>query len=254
MRSSKASRGLGPNLLPRLVSVAAAFVCCGCALNGDFDRVRPELRTDWMHDWVGRDAVASIGLPPSAFPLTDDELLLRDYAFALIDPPYDRNRWDSVFREYGFGRRPTDPILFDITTYTRRLADVYRRSEASAYAQITTDARNDVLRMDLFFNVAGRVADMDRKRIKAMARVSFTTVPEQANAVFRNNENTAIVDWVCVSLHARADAYRFAVERLAVWVPSPRAADVDRALSLLQGRIAQFCTAPASSGAVVAKD
>jgi hypothetical protein len=108
--------------------------------------------------------------------------------------------------------------------------------------------------MDLFFNVAGRVADMDRKRIKAMARVSFTTVPEQANAVFRNNENTAIVDWVCVSLHARADAYRFAVERLAVWVPSPRAADVDRALSLLQGRIAQFCTAPASSGAVVAKD
>src|SRR6516164_1734745 len=76
-----------------LASLIAAALLGGCTANGDFGRIRPELVTDDMHAWMGRDAVGSLGEKPSKFPLTDDERQLRDRAFALIQPAYDRNRW-----------------------------------------------------------------------------------------------------------------------------------------------------------------
>jgi hypothetical protein len=80
--------------------LAGAALLGGCALNGDFGRVRPSLVRDDMHDWVGRNAVRGIGGRPSEFRLTDEEGELRDLAYALIAPPYDRHRWDAVFAEY----------------------------------------------------------------------------------------------------------------------------------------------------------
>ena len=69
-------------------------------------------------------------------------------------------------------------------------------------------------------------------------------VDEHANALYRNNENTAIVAWVCRALHARTSAYRYALERLVIAAPSPAAADTQRAITLLQMRIAQYCPPP----------
>src|SRR5689334_23214694 len=102
-RSPKACRGRpAARAALFLALLVGAEVLGGCALNADFDRVRPSLVTDDMHAWVGRDAVRDIGLPPSEFKrMTDDERQLRDLAYAMIAPPYDRARWDSVFREYG---------------------------------------------------------------------------------------------------------------------------------------------------------
>jgi hypothetical protein len=227
--------------------------------NGDFGRLRPELVTDDIHDWVGRDAVASIGLPASVYPLTDDERALRDLAFPLIDSPYHRNRWDSVLREYGLKHRPApegSPV--DRTAYWRKSIIADRRSEASAYAQIVTDARNDVVRIEPFFALAGRVSDIDHKRARSLVHVSGLTAAEEANALARNNENTAIVAWVCRSLDARAAAYRFALERLVIAVPSSAAAEAERSLAMLQMRIDQYCRGAgagrgAPAGGVVAK-
>lgn len=93
----------------RACGLIALFACAsaagGCVTNGDFGRVRPELTMDNMHDWVGRDAVGAIGGVPSEFRTTDDERQLRDRAYALIEPPYNRQQFDSVFREYGLGRK-----------------------------------------------------------------------------------------------------------------------------------------------------
>ena len=50
--------------------------------------------------------VASIGGTVFEFPLTDEERQLRDLAYPLIEPPYDRQRWYSVLGEYG-----VDPML-----------------------------------------------------------------------------------------------------------------------------------------------
>ena len=86
--------------------IAAACLSGGCVLNGDFGRIRPELVGDNMHDWVGRDAAVAVGGPISEFRTTDQERDLRDRAYALIEPPYNRGRWDSVLREYGLSRDP----------------------------------------------------------------------------------------------------------------------------------------------------
>src|SRR5512140_658416 len=108
--------------------VTTAMLLGGCALNGDFDRPRPSLVSDDMHAWVGRDAVSSIGVPPSGFRLTDDERKLRDLAYPLIEPAYDLNRWYSVIGEYGFThRRPPQIPTIEPTAYWHRLHDTYRR-------------------------------------------------------------------------------------------------------------------------------
>jgi hypothetical protein len=230
--------------MPRTAAALAAVVwLSGCALNGDFGRVRDGLVYDDMHDWVGRDAVRGVGGKPSQFHLTDDERQLRDLGYALIQPPYDRTHWDNLFANFGWeGPRPDAP--FDRTAYWSNLDLPHRRSEASAYAQIVTDARNDVVRIEPFFAVAALVTDADRKREQALGYVAHSTGLSEAevnNALGRNNENTAIIEWVCRSLKQRAGSYRYALERLVIIVPSPNAAEGDRSLALLESRIATYC-------------
>jgi len=76
---------------PTLVLLAAAALLSGCA-NGDFQEVRPSLVRDDIHDWIGRDAVTAQGAMPFRYELTDDERALRDLAYPLIEPPYDRHQ------------------------------------------------------------------------------------------------------------------------------------------------------------------
>jgi hypothetical protein len=233
-------------------ALAGATLLGGCALNGDFGRVRPELVTDDMHAWVGREAVGSIGGKPSQFRLTDDERRLRDLAYALIQPPYDRNRWDSVFAEYGLeGPFPETP--FDRTAYWTHLDVAHRRSEVSSYAQIVADARNDVVRIEPFFATVARVVDLDRRRAESLRYVAASSGLSEAeadNALSRNNENIAIVEWVCRSLKERGASYRYALERLVVSTPSSNAVEAERSLTMLQTRIGGYCP---DAPAVVAK-
>jgi hypothetical protein len=233
-------------------ALAGATLLGGCALNGDFGRVRSDLVTDDMHAWVGREAVGSIGGRPSEFLLTDNERRLRDLAYPLIQPPYDRNRWNSVLAEYGF-EGPRDGAPFDRTAYWTHLDVAHRRSEVSSYAQIVGDARNDVVRIEPFFAIAARVIDVDRRRAQGLDYVagnSGVSEAEAGNALSRNNENTAIVEWVCRSLKERAASYRYALERLVIRTPSSNAAQVELSLTLLQTRIGGFCP---GTRAVVAK-
>ncbi len=242
--------------LPRRILPVAilmgAMLLGGCALNGDFGRVRDELVTDDMHAWVGRDAVRGIGGVPSEFRLTDNERRLRDLGYALIAPPYDRNRWDSVFAEYGIEGPPVGPP-FDRTAYWVHLDVANRRSEVSSYAQVDADARNDVVRAEPFFATAARVVDMDRRRADSLGFVAGSSGLSEAeadNARSRINENTAVIEWVCRSLHEREASYRYALERLVISTPSSNAVQVERSLTLLESRIGGYCQ---RGHAVVAK-
>jgi hypothetical protein len=230
-------------LLAGAAVLASTALLGGCALNGDFGRLRPSLVRDDMHDWVGRAAVRGVGGQPSEFRLTDDERQLRDRAYALIAPPYDRHRWDAVFAEYGFkGPHPEAP--FDATAYWRHLYADERRSEASSYAQLVTDARDDVVRLEPFFATAARVADMDRRRTQSLGYVvAGSGVSEAENDSVRNriDENGAVIAWVCLSLAERAQSYRYALERLVISTPSASAAEAERSLTLLQARSAAYC-------------
>jgi hypothetical protein len=224
--------------------LTATLLLGGCAMNGDFDRVRPELVSDYMHDWVGRDLGGTARALLYQAPMTDDERLLRDLAYPLIEPPFDRNQWYSVLGEYGLGpaRKFAWPHAYvSPSAYWVRLQDQWRRSETSRYALLSGDVRNDELRLDPFFSVVQRVFDMDRRRAQTLANINTLSITERDNALFRINENIAAVTWVCRSLEGRIVAYRYALEHQAVAAPSPAVADADRAIDFLQRRVALYC-------------
>jgi hypothetical protein len=246
-RFLQASRG--HRLLYGLASLVSALSVGGCGLYGDFDRVRPSLATDEANARIEREELIRSGGKPSNFPLTDEERQLRDLARAIIPPPNDRNRWDTVFRDYvldeieflGTAKEKREPVKFDRAAYWTDLHEDERRSEASAYSQLVTDAREDVIRLEPFFAIASRIADMDRKRDAVLALAASSNMAERSDARRRNQENVAIVMRVCRALGERMISYNYALERLAIQAPSSRAADGERALTLLHTRIGQYC-------------
>lgn len=212
----------------QLAALTVLTALAGCA-NGDFGEVQDYLVTDRIHDWVGRDTVPV----PSTFDYTDDERLLRDLAYPLIEPPYDRQRWYSIAGEYGL-IRPS--LRGDKVAYINHL--LYR-SPSARYAQLIDDVRNDSTRITPFFEVAGRVADMDAKRQKSLGYVT-PVQGEPKNAIRRIKENAHVIEIVRASLAQRASAYRFALERLVVTTPSPEAVEVERALGYLKGQVGYY--------------
>jgi len=246
-RFLQASRGR--RLLCGIAGLLAALSVGGCGLYGDFDRVRPSLATDEANARIDREELIRSGRMPSHFPLTDEERQLRDLARAIIPPPNNRNRWDTVFRDYvlddieflGTAQEKRELVKFDRTAYWRDLHEDERRSEASAYSKLITDAREDVIRLEPFFAIAARVADMDRKRDAVLALASTSNTVERSDARRRNQENLAIVMRVCRALGERMVSYNYALERLVIQAPSPMAADGERALTLLHTRIGQYC-------------
>lgn len=224
---------------PLAVTFLALAVLGGCSANGDFGRVQPSLVRDDIHDWVGRDAARRAGAPVSTNNLTEDERELRDLAFPLIEPPYDRQRWDQVVFEYGMSRSFERKLwAFDPTAYYRHLEGQPVRSSLVYYNRLIDDARNDIVRIEPFFVVAHRVADLDRRRQEALAHIGDLNPVERANAQARVGENALVIAWVDNSLNQRCAGYRFALERLAVGEPELATAEADRVLTQLQQQIA----------------
>jgi hypothetical protein len=223
-----------------VLALVGAALLAGCA-NGDFQEVRPTLVRDDIHDWVGRDAIMGQATSPSRYALTDDERALRDLAYPLIEPPYDRHQWYSVAGEYGvIGADHRG--AFDRAAYWNHLVALRYRSPSARYAQLADDIRNDATRLPQFFEAAARVLDIDAKRRKSLAIVSRLAPAERDNALRRNRENAAIVALVRGRLAERVAGYRFALERLVIQTPSMQAAGVERDLHHLQERIAYYAT------------
>ncbi len=232
-------------VLPAL-ALLGVLVLAGCSSIGDFGRLQPGLVRDDIHDWVGQDAALHAGAPISTDNLTQDERMLRDLAFPLIEPPYDRQRWNAVVYEYGLDRAfQRDLWIEDPTAYYRHLQADPDRTTASKYNQLSDDIRNDIVRIGPFFTVARRVFDLDRRRQASMQAVADLSPAEQLNAKARVGENSLTIAWVQHSLADRCASYRFALEHLAVAEPDDEAGDVDRVLTQLQQEIAADGLAPA---------
>lgn len=210
----------------------------GCATQGDFGEVKRSLSRDDMHDWLSSEAIAGTRSSPSAFPLTENERALRDLAYPLIEPPYDRQTFFSIAGEYGLTGR--NRKAFDRTAYTAHLFGDTSRTAASRYAALQDDIENDTTRLPQFFETAARVLDIDGKRRKSMFYVSALSDSERADAIRRMDENAAIVAMVRRSLAQRASSYRYALERLVIVTPDPRAAAVEQSLNTLQAKIVSY--------------
>ena len=230
-----------------------ALLCMSCALGGcakgDFGRDRPSLIDDDLRDhlrsWTGTMTALGGDAPDARFPLTDDERVLRELAYPLIAPPYERPRWYGFLNLYGAGRIfRQDWSRFDEQAYTRALMGESLRSEAARYARLGDDIRNDRVRVPVFFLLAGRVIEMDRRRELNLDAVSYPSTPNEFAAIGRNAENALVISWVQWSLMARMVSYRLALERLAVASPMPAATEVERSLTALQNLIARYRLLP----------
>lgn len=219
----------------------------GCSSIGDFGRLQPRYVTDDIHAWVGQEAAASVGAPISLNKLTDDERILRDLAFPLIEPPFDRQRWDAVLYEYGISYRLQRQLwTVDVTAYYRDLQAADYRSTAGRYNKLIDDIRNDITRLGPFFDIAHRVVELDRRREMSMEYLPDLLPADRANALARVGENSLTIAWVQYSLAQRCAGYRFALDHLVVAEPESIAAQADIVLTELQQQIAanQLVSAP----------
>jgi len=229
-----------PNWRRRVLALTALLLVANCA-NGDFGEVRPMLVRDDIHDWVGHNAIVGRTISPSSFELTDDERQLRDLAYPLIEPPYDRQQWYSVLGEYGVISSERGGI-FDRSAYANRLSKADYRSPSARYSKITEDIRNDVTRMPQFFETAARVLDVDQKRRKSLAYISDLSPKQREHALRRVRENASLVSLVSAKMEQRVKGYRYALERLVVVTPSPQAIEVERSLNQMQAQIVRYRT------------
>ena len=221
------------------IPLLAAFgLLSGCGTYGDFGRVRSSLVNDDAHAWMGDVTTRGQGAITWRHQLTDEERRLRDLAYPLIDPPYDRNQWYSALGELGLGSRVWP--YPDRNEYATRLFTKAFRSQTARYNKLIEDIRNDVVRLDPFFEIARYVSDMDGKRAKSLAYVSRVSAEERANTEWRMAENRNIILWVRGSLDERVASYKIALERLVVLAPSQSAVEAERALGLLQARITAY--------------
>jgi hypothetical protein len=221
-----------------LIALLALPALAGCSSTADFGRLNQALVTDDIHAWVGAEAATKAGAPVSGNNLTDEERTLRDLAFPLIEPPYDRLRWDAVVYEYGTKQSFQRKLwAFDPTAYYRHLQTRLDRSTAARYNQIVDDIRDDIVRIEPFFAVARRVADLDRRRQASMDMIADLSPPERFSAQARIGENSLTIAWVRNSLDQRCASYRFALEHLAVAEPESAAAQADIVLTELKQQI-----------------
>jgi len=223
----------------RLGVFSAGFILLalgGCA-GGDFGRTRTSALNDDMHRWVGEEAAASAGIHASQFQLTDDERLLRDYAYPFIEPPLSRPEWKSVFGDYQPLPAPwRHEIAFDRTAYGRLLIDEPHRSHSSRYAQLIEDVRDDLTRTEPFFQVARRILDMDSKRHQARSLIPDLSPREREDTAARLAENALVIKWVQQCITQRASSYRWALERLAIQAPDSMVAEADRLIAELEAQ------------------
>jgi hypothetical protein len=232
------TRGQVPISSPALALLLISVTLGGCS-GGDLGRTRQDFLNDDMHRWIGGEVTSSVGLRASQFQLTDNERLLRDLAYPLIEPPHSRPAWKSVFGDYKPLPSPwRQELVFDRTAYGRLLIDEPHRSYSSRYAQLMDDVRDDITRFELFFADAVRVIDLDRKRNASLAHISELSPREHADAVARMQENSLIVQWVQQCLERRVSSYRWALERLVLQAPDNMAADVDRLIGELAAQTA----------------
>lgn len=197
-----------------------------------------------MHAWVGAAAAENAGKPISNYRLTDEERVMRDLAYPLIEPPYERQRWISVLNEYGVSRAwQSGWYSIDHKLYYRMLLGEAHRSPTGQYGKLNEDIRNDVVRAPEFFRISDRVIDLDARRKQSLAFVSELTPQERNDAMARIAENALVASWVCRSLADRIRSYRYALERLVIATPSPAAVDAERSLTLLESKIAD-CKGP----------
>jgi hypothetical protein len=228
------------------------LLLCALALSsaraGDFGRPDPPIWDGILPKqlYVGPVAPLSMpapNIPHSLYPLTDDELLLRDQSFALLAPPQTRDAWNVLVASFAQAQFfPLDILRLDPLAYGNMLVGMPYASEVGRYSRLIDDVSSDYMLVGPFMTTACRVVDMNARRARSLAYVQGFTEYEIANALARNNEDRVLIEGVGLYLNDRALSYRYALERLVVAAPSRLSVQADQAVGRFAAQVAGFAT------------
>src|SRR5437660_11536743 len=133
------------------VGALALAVFIGSAHAGDLGREDPSFFDGLLPKQLYRGPGALLSFPPSfaphsLYPLTDDELRLRDRSYALIRPQQHRDLWNVLVASFGEAKFfPLDILRFDRRAYGDMLVSLPFRSETGRYSRLIDDINNDIL-------------------------------------------------------------------------------------------------------------
>ncbi|WP_417684689.1 hypothetical protein [Roseibium sp.] len=203
-----------------LAVMAAGLAAC-TRPTGDFDRARPSVIHDQAMPAAGELAARYRGDPVSKFNKTNDEELLRDRGWGLIRPPWAKDWIGGTVVELSRtrilpeveGRVPVDLYYIFLST------DRFKSSDAR-YDRVASDAEGDAKLVWPFCEVAHRVQEADKERLRALSAKSLTTEEMYEGAKARVWENRTMITWVGQALRYRIRAYEKALESLEIETPS----------------------------------
>lgn len=238
--------------------LCAALSACGAARAepiGDYGRPEDSPFIDEFLPWLKGGWQEITGTAVPAAPYTDDEKMLRDRAYILLQPIELRlpsrftlagvdfiELWNLVF----------DPPSYHVQSYGDALIARAYRSHAARYAQLIDDIRADTALVSPFFTTAQRVMDADGVRRKSFRYVSQSSV-RISMAQRRIDENRVLISEVYRRFGERIASYRYALETLLILTPSPAAVDAEKTLHQLEDRFRLVTAPPIVSASVIVR-
>jgi hypothetical protein len=215
-------------------AVVILSACGGGDRAGDFGRRGDSILTGEIMPRAGLVASWWRGEPTSLYPFTDDERELRDRAWRFLMPAYDKANLQQRWAELSTTRiLPPMPHSGRNHYHLLLMADEYR-SVASRYRKIESDIEADRQLMMPFTQIAARVCEADRVRIRSLKQVREMSDIQREQAVARVAENRMLVDWVRRDMREKAEAYRYAMEHLTIEAPMREGIRADQAIIALE--------------------
>ncbi|MFJ7437985.1 hypothetical protein ACIQW5_10045 [Methylorubrum thiocyanatum] len=221
------ARALGPLLV---------LLLGACAQQGDFGRPAPSAWNSLI-ETTGTLAAHERGAPASVFPLTDDEIILRDRAWRFLMPADTRAAFEDALANLTRARvLPPRWRSDDIPAYHNDLISEAFRSPYSRYRRLSDDAVADGRLIPPFAAMAERVFAADGVRLRALPFSKSLDDGDVKQAAMRVAENRCIVAWTRLETALRIARYRYALEHFLIEMPGREAAPAEQAITFLEGR------------------
>ncbi|CAO4175088.1 hypothetical protein [Methylorubrum populi] len=230
------SRSVGALRRGRFILLLAPLWLAACAQEGDFGR---PARSAWngLIDTTGTLAARERGTPASAFPLTDDETILRDRAWRFLMPADGRAAFEDALANLTRARvLPPNWRRDDLPAYHEGLISEAFRSPFSRYRRLSDDAVADGRLLPAFAALAQRVFEADGLRLRALPLSASVDGWDVRQAAMRVAENRCLVAWVRLETALRIARYRYALEHFLVEMPGREAVPAEQAVAFLEGR------------------
>lgn len=236
-----------------LTALCLAGLLGACAERGDLGRPQASFWNSTILPTAGSWAALARNEPVSMFHLTDDEMELRARSWNFIMPAHERSWFDTQVQELARTRIiPASEQSVDPSAYHRALTGEAFRSPVSRYNRLHDDIQSDRALIVAFINVAGKVTQADRIRLKALAHSSHIPWENAAEADARVAENEGLVLWVCERVRYRTRSFRYTLDNLVVEMPGNAAIRSERALLGLEDQAAML-TSICGAGPFVAE-